>query len=632
MSFRLKREKLFALALVMGMVLAAAPAARAETEVLTGSHRVVYDIINPLGVERIVNYKNNGYEIRVLEEPDEYSKRVLVEVQMTPLGSKEPYPIKAGRLPPDYKSKFLGPEKMIQVGHPDITALARKLSAGKPTVAEVYEAIANHLRDYITYDASPQVQQDALNVLRTARGSCVGFTTLSIALLRSAGIPARYAHGYLPPGYEWGITQDYWGVKTSGGGYHAWLELYYPDAGWTFSDGEYSKNFVDPYHILRYTDGIIDPPPRGDATLDVDKGTTFTLFEETNVSHPIDGYAEPQKTILGRQIGAQRAAVVYGKVLDEEGKPIEKGEVIRWEGKRGTVTSFNRASYAVVGLSAGPRKITIKAPGYVPENLELTLAERQALEKDVRLAREGAVRGKVTDETGKPVESGEVIWWQGDRGTPQPFEKGSFEFLGLPAGEHRFTIRSQGFVEESFTVKLAARQTADREIKLRRGFSIRGKILNDMAAGVRDQARILLSKDQKSLVYELAEDRSFLIEGIDPGDYEVSVEIKGFENRDIAVKAIPGETRQLDLKLEPAGWIEGKVVDGKGMPLGGAAVYIKKGNSWVGTPAREDGTFVLYGIASGKHQLKARHKQLGEQKAEAEVLGPQATQLIIRYP
>ncbi len=512
-----------------------AGAAYAETEVLTGVHRVVYDIVNPVGVERIVNYKNNGYEIRVLEEPDEYSKRVLVEVKLDPLLSRAPFPLPPGALKAEFKD-FLGPEKGIQVGHPDLSSLARRLSSGASTVLEVQEKIANYLRDEITYDASPGVQQDALSVLRTHRGSCVGYTQVSIALLRSLGIPARYAHGYLPPGYEWGITQDYWGVKTSGGGFHAWYEVYYPDAGWTFTDGEYSKNFVDPYHIVRYIDGAIDPPPAGEATLDVDKGATFTLVEEANTTHPIDGYGSPEKTILGRQIGGQQMAAVYGNVKGNDGKPVEKGEMIRWEGRKGTVKTFNRARYAVVGLPGGKQKITIRSPGFAEATFEVDLSARQVAEKDVTLQAGTVIQGKIENEIPAVYldDARVLLMRQGQNsGVPYPLGEGrSFQMDGLEPGAYRLLFRVRGLESREITVAAEAGKTQEVAVQLGAAGWIEGRVL-DASGNPVSGATVWVRQGKLWSGYPADEDGEFTLYGLAPAAYDLKArhkrlgEIKG---------------------------------------------------------------------------------------------------------
>ena len=272
----------------------------AKTKVLKGKHLVIYDIVNPLGVEYLPNYSNNSYQQKILTE-DEFSKRVMVEIDLSPLESSAGFPIQLRQM--DYTVKgFLNAEKDIQSNDNAISGKANELVRGSRYVHEAFASIADWIIDHVTYDAGPNIRQDAKSVIVTKRASCVGFTRLCIAMLRSVGIPARYAHGYLPPGYDWGISKEYWGVKIPSGGFHAWVEVYYPDVGWTFSDLGHSKNFVDPFHILRYIDDVDHTPQyyRG-GELDVENATTYTIVNENNTTLPVDELPSPKKSILGRQ-------------------------------------------------------------------------------------------------------------------------------------------------------------------------------------------------------------------------------------------------------------------------------------------------------------------------------------------
>ncbi len=275
------------------------------TKIILGKHTLVYDIVNPLGVEFLPNYSNNSFTQKVLQE-DEFSKRVLVEVNLGRLNSKAPFPVSGQQLGWEMKS-FLVPEKDIPVTEGAIVTQAKQLSQNARTVQEAVSAIFHWIVDSHTYDAGPNTPQDGRSVFTSKRGSCVGYTNLAIAMLRAVNIPARYAHGYLPPGYDWGISKKYWGVQISGGGYHGWVEIFYPDIGWAFSDLLHSQNFVDPFHVLRYTDGVnLNPRNILGGSLDVEEATTFTIFKEENATLAIDQLPSPQKDILGRQDGGQR--------------------------------------------------------------------------------------------------------------------------------------------------------------------------------------------------------------------------------------------------------------------------------------------------------------------------------------
>ncbi len=342
------------------------------SKVLTGRHAIIYDIVNPTGVEFLPNYSNNSFSQKVIQE-DEFSKRVLIEIDLSSLNSKSAFPIPqlSGSLRP-----FLNAERDIPAGETGIAAQAKNLVRESRSVHEAVTAVFNWIVDERNYDASRGTPQDGRSVFYNRRGSCVGYSNLSIAMLRSVGIPARYAHGYLPPGYEWGISKKYWGVQISGGGYHGWVEVYYPDAGWCFSDLLHSKNFVDPFHVLRYIDGInLNPRNIQGGSLDVEEATTFTIFQEENATLAVDQLPFPKKDFLARQWGPQQFGTIHGVVKDRSGKPVPKGNLTLWQGMEGRIFPLENGVYSLVGLEEGTYRVTIKAEGY--KEMEKTLKAKK---------------------------------------------------------------------------------------------------------------------------------------------------------------------------------------------------------------------------------------------------------------
>jgi len=372
--------------------------ALSATKVLTGKHTIVYDIVNPTGVEFLPNYSNNSYSQKVVQE-DEFSKRLVIEVNLAPLNSTAAFPVSSQQMPPAMRA-FLGPDKDIPVNEPNVLSQARTLTRESRTVQEAVTAVFNWIVDNFTYDAGRNTPQDGRSVFYNKRGSCVGYTQLAIAMLRSLGIPARYAHGYLPPGYDWGISKKYWGVQISGGGYHAWVEVYYPDVGWCFSDLLHSKNFVDPFHVLRYTDGInLNPRNVQGGSLDVEDATTFTIFQEENATLGVDQLPFPQKDLLARQTGPQQFGTVHGRIKDSSGNPVLKGSLVLWEGIQGKIIPFENGVYSLMGLESGEYRVTIRADGFgeVEKNIQAKKGEvRQA---DLVLSPRG------TPSSSRPVPS-----------------------------------------------------------------------------------------------------------------------------------------------------------------------------------------------------------------------------------
>ena len=359
-----------------------------STKVLTGKHSVVYDIVNPTGVEFIPNYSNGSYSQKVLQE-DEFSKRILIEINLAALNSTAPFPVSSQQLPNQARA-FLVPEKDIPANEANILAQAKTLTQGSRTVPEAVTAIFNWIVDNFTYDAGRNTPQDGRSVFYSKRGSCVGYTNLSIGMLRSLGIPARYAHGYLPPGYDWGISKKYWGVQISGGGYHAWVEVYYPDSGWCFSDLLHSKNFVDPFHVLRYIDGInLNPRNVQGGSLDVEDATTFTIFQEENATLAVDQLPAPRKDFLARQTGSQQFGTIHGRIKDSSGKPVAKGSLVLWEGAQGKIIPFENGIYSLMGLEDGTYRVTIRADGYGEAEKNLQAKKGEVKEVDLVISSRG---------------------------------------------------------------------------------------------------------------------------------------------------------------------------------------------------------------------------------------------------
>lgn len=206
--------------------------------IYTGTVRSTFTLINPGGISGFRELELVNFDQRVVGRSPttldiEVTTRLWVDTQA-------PYPVDGSALPPDIQS-YLLPEPSIQSDHPDIVAEAQRLVAGASLQAEAVDAIQAWVRGNITYDYTFSLPNDALSVYHNRSGVCAGFSTLSTALLRAAGIPARYHRGCVS---KWG-----WGVGDAGG-WHAWVEIYYPDVGWLAADPQTTANYVDTSHIL----------------------------------------------------------------------------------------------------------------------------------------------------------------------------------------------------------------------------------------------------------------------------------------------------------------------------------------------------------------------------------------------
>lgn len=175
-------------------------------------------------------YDNDGYSLEVTAGA-EGSVELKVRVSDAPLASAAPFP--TGDQP-----------RAPRVAAPDRDAFARDLSAGSRTEAQAVERILLGLAARVRYDPDRLRRQDPGAVFSAGRAYCVGFAELAVDLLGRVGISARTVQGVLrtepgADGYE----------AKLGGAYHRWIEVYYPDRGYVFSDPVSSVNGVDARYV-----------------------------------------------------------------------------------------------------------------------------------------------------------------------------------------------------------------------------------------------------------------------------------------------------------------------------------------------------------------------------------------------
>ncbi len=193
-----------------------------------------------------------GSEIRILtwEKPPatvEIVRTATIETQVEigNLTSSAPFPPAS---PPPEARLFLAGTLLVQRDDPQIVSLARRLTAGVTGQADAASRILRFVVDHLRYQPDPG-QHDARFVLDRGIANCQGYSHLALALLRSAGLPARLVGGIsLDQAWRVPLGRDVL-VQKMGKGWHAWIEVYYADVGWLAYDPQTSERFVSPYHV-----------------------------------------------------------------------------------------------------------------------------------------------------------------------------------------------------------------------------------------------------------------------------------------------------------------------------------------------------------------------------------------------
>ena len=117
---------------------------------------------------------------------------------------------------------------------PQLKELALEITTPHDTVYDKVQAITVYLREEIEYDAEietavPENRDPVLWVLfEHKKGFCMYYASAETLLLRSIGIPARMAVGFVEGAYDEVEGQYVVTYKDS----HAWPEVYFPGMGW----------------------------------------------------------------------------------------------------------------------------------------------------------------------------------------------------------------------------------------------------------------------------------------------------------------------------------------------------------------------------------------------------------------
>lgn len=193
-----------------------------------------------------VSWQDANQDIRV-----KLNYTASIQTELSGLQSRTSFPLGASA---SRESLYLQHTDMVQ-GTSEIKSLARQLTNNANNEYEAVSAIINWVTDNIKYTFNPP-QYDASYTLATRSGNCQNFAHLSIALLRTVGIPARIVGGItLKDSWKVPIDAKNSIVQSMGQGGHAWLEVYFPDLGWLPYDPQQSRQFTSSRHI-KQTHGL----------------------------------------------------------------------------------------------------------------------------------------------------------------------------------------------------------------------------------------------------------------------------------------------------------------------------------------------------------------------------------------
>lgn len=311
-------------ALLGALAVSAAPAVVVPaTGVVVDGHDWMWARLPPAA--KVESYRNDGYTMRVEEGA------VLVEVSSEPLESQ---------------ALFLPPS--IRLGGPSdpIVAVARTVTAGASRRYDAVSRVLTWVASNVRYELDRSAPQDARAVLERRSAYCTGAARLTVALLGAVGITAREVPGY---------------VVGEGGGYHRWVEVYYPDRGWSFSDPARYHHYV-PATYVRLADERL-----GEGELE-----GAEVLRREDLRRPVDLYsAGPVGVSARRNNERQQSAALRVRVAGQRaGTAILEGQGVR----RTLALTGGEAHF--VGLEPGEYLLEVLASDRPPERRKIVFRDR----------------------------------------------------------------------------------------------------------------------------------------------------------------------------------------------------------------------------------------------------------------
>jgi hypothetical protein len=369
--------------------------------------------------------------------------------------------------------------------------------------------------------------------------------------------------------------------------------------------------------------------------------------------HEIDVMAAGRTTaIVPVLVGAPSGSVDLGDILLEEGLAIagrvvnEAGDPVR--GARVTANASREASrsqpfeteseedgrFMISGISEGRYLVSATAEGY--SNLDDQRAGSGESNLKLTLRRAGSVRVRVVvnDSTGtsvRPVNDPVVLVGQHlERGVPRlpnrvekvPSPSGEVAFENLIIGRQTVEIAATGYVPKSLgTVNVEPGKVIDLgEIRLERGFAVRGAVVDSSGRPVRGADVELSTKESNRMFLRRAvsdADGRFEITGVQPGNVDIDVSHQAYASgRETTTIGPEGLSPDVLVELRVGGRITGTVKRRDGDAVPGVLVrYNRVGGSfgWFRSQAETDaaGAFALENVAPGGTSVSVLRGQAG---------------------
>jgi protocatechuate 3,4-dioxygenase beta subunit len=285
------------------------------------------------------------------------------------------------------------------------------------------------------------------------------------------------------------------------------------------------------------------------------------------------------------EVRLEKGGVLKGTVRAATGEPIAGAKVTtRDDGLTFPVECDTDASgrFELRGFRAGLYEIGATAEGF---HRAIWSVEDDD-EVEIWLQREAIVEGKVLDEADgrplagvfiflDPVEAGG--WMEATTDA-----RGEFLVRKIPPRPYKAAFHHDDYssVHVGPWDLKPGETLSGVEVRLRRGFTARGKVVDAETGQPVHGASVSASRESDDGEPDVTSTGGtdgtglFELRGLAPGEYAVSIEARGYLRAEEEVRIAPEEPESLSFALEKGASISGRVLDDSGRPLPRTQVYL----------------------------------------------------------
>ncbi|MEZ4452267.1 MAG: carboxypeptidase regulatory-like domain-containing protein [Nannocystaceae bacterium] len=361
--------------------------------------------------------------------------------------------------------------------------------------------------------------------------------------------------------------------------------------------------------VGRWIEGATQSDNEGRFLLDMLAPGTYRL-RASHEAHAASG----QATVpihAGEVRGDVRLVLAHGEPLtgrirDTNFQPIAFARI---ELDDGSVFTTDGRGVFDAGLHRGARRLVIRAPGMIPQAVEVQIGDRPVDLERILQPASGAIEGRLRDSNDRPITGARIALYPDDGLSPTSVtysdERGLFNFDALTPGGAVVEVDHPDFAAHERRLRVPARADGRLlEIGLSAGwileFHVRAAGSGDPIAGATVRA------GGHNAVTDAAGDA--ILRRLAAAQVTATVEAAGWVREKIKVARPDDGPAEATVELEEGAGMEGHLQDERGEPVAHARIVVRdrrSGEILAETESDADGAWVVERLSEGDVTVEA---------------------------